>query len=46
MLANDMLDDADHKLLVDELVRFLDHKSTGVLSFDRRPARRKTWAHR
>ncbi len=37
MLANDRFDDADHKLLIDELVRFLDHKSTGVLSFDRMP---------
>ena len=38
MLANDMFEDADHKLLIDELVRFLDHTSTGVRSFDHMPA--------
>lgn len=37
LLANDDLDDADHRLLLAELVRFLDHKSTGVLRFDRMP---------
>ena len=38
LLANDDLEDADHKLLLAELVRFLDHKSTGVSRFDRMPA--------
>ncbi len=38
LLANSDLDDADHRLLLGELVRFLEHRSTGVSRFDRMPA--------
>lgn len=37
LLANDGVE-ADHRLLLAELVRFLEHQSTGVSHFDRMPA--------
>lgn len=37
LLANDGVE-ADHRLLLGELARFLEHRSTGVSHFDRMPA--------
>ena len=38
LLAADNVDDTDQRYLLSELVRFLDHPSTGVMRFDRMDA--------
>lgn len=38
LLANDEIEDADQRFVLNEMVRFLTHPSTGVKGFDQMPA--------